>query len=84
MGGPIIDTRDPEKLGMALLNSHEAYRMEGGKRRSLSATYDANKKQLEAVDPYDVRNIGPVEKYGKPGELVQLTEAVGPTFETRR
>lgn len=79
----MIDRRDPEKLGKALLHRHKAYGLTSEKHRSLSATYDANQRSLEGVDKYDARHAGPVEKYGKPGELIQLTEAAGPTFAQR-
>jgi len=75
------DRRDPHKLGTALLHRHAEYKERSKKgTRSLSATYDANVSTLDKIENHDAKHVGPVGKYGKPGNITVLEEARGPVI----
>ena len=51
-----------------------------GRDRTMSQAYDANVRSLGDVENHDKRHVGPVEKYGRAGNVILIEEAKAPVF----
>lgn len=58
------DLRDPNSVGEVLFNLRE----KAPKREKVGDTYDRNHATMLAIENYDAQHLGPVEKYGTPGD----------------